>query len=413
MKRALLVVLDGVGCGALPDADRYGDEGTNTLSHVVAATGIELPNLAALGLGRVPGVEGIARNTPAGACHGRMAEGSQGKDSTAGHWELAGLVVEKAFPTYPDGFPRDLIHAFEERIGLATIGNIPCSGTEIIARLGAEHQETGKPIVYTSADSVFQIAAHEDVIPLERLYTICREARAILDGENAVARVIARPFTGTPGNFVRTAARRDFSLEPPGPTLLTSAVDAGLGVLAIGKIHDLYAGAGITRHQPSKGNTATVALLHEAILARGFSADGLSADGFSADGLSAERQTDDGPGLVLANLVDFDMLYGHRNDAPGFARALCEFDDALPDLLAALGTEDLLVITADHGNDPTTSGTDHTREYVPLLVYGPGLAAGRDLGTRSTFADAGATIAAHLGLPPLRRGKSFLEEILP
>lgn len=389
-----MIVLDGVGIGALPDAEDFGDTGTSTLSHVIAAAGgLELPALAALGLGNIPGVEGMPSPESTAACYGRMAEQGAGKDSTAGHWELAGLVVEKPFPTYPGGFPDDLVAAFEERTGRGALGNCACSGTEIIVRLGEEHLATGNPIVYTSADSVFQVAAHEDIITLEELYEICAAARDLLQGEHAVARVIARPFTGRPGSFVRTAGRRDYSLPPHGPTLLNRAQDAGMRVLAIGKVYDLYAGSGITDHRPSKGNAQTVELLAEALM---------------------EQPTAAEPngGIVIANLVDFDMLYGHRNDPAGFARALAEFDAALPGLLCRLRPGDLLCITADHGNDPTTPGTDHTREYVPLLVTGPGFAAGKDLGTRSTFADLGATLAEYLGLSGLEAGTSFLKEII-
>jgi len=379
--------------------------GTDTLSHVAAACGgLELPVLAALGLGNIPGVSGVPAADAPRACFGRMAEAGAGKDSTAGHWELAGLVVERPFPTYPAGFPRDLIEAFERAIGRATLGNIAASGTEIISRLGREHMETGRPIVYTSADSVFQIAAHESVIPPAELYSICAAARELLRGGHAVARVIARPFEGEPGRFVRTAGRRDFSLPPHGPTLLTRASEAGCGVLAIGKVFDLYAGAGVTEHQPSKGNARTMELLTRAVEDGG---------GDSGDRSNGCGDRNNGCGFIIANLVDFDMLYGHRNDPAGFARALEEFDRDLPGLLDRLAPDDLLLITADHGNDPTTPGTDHTREYVPLLATGPAFAAGRDLGTRATFADAGATCAEHLGLPPLEAGHSFLAEMTP
>ncbi len=392
--RAILVVLDGVGVGELPDAGDYGDRGTSTLSHVItAAGGLDLPSLASLGLGRVPGVEGIPPADEPSASFGRMAEQGAGKDSTAGHWELAGLVVDRPFPTYPDGFPADLIEAFETAIGRRTLGNFPCSGTEIIARLGEEHCRTKRPIVYTSADSVFQVAAHEDLFSLEELYRICETARDMLVGEHAVARVIARPFEGQPGRFVRTAGRRDFSLAPHEPTLLNRACEAGLPVTTVGKIFDLYAGSGITEHRPSKGNSRTIELLLDAIRGE----DGIEPRG----------------GIIAANLVDFDMLFGHRNDPAGFARALKVFDDALPAIVGELREGDLLVVTADHGNDPTTPGTDHTREYVPLLAAGPGFSRGIDLGTRETFADVAATFAAHLGLEHKGAGRSFLEEIAP
>lgn len=398
MKRAILIVLDGVGVGELPDAGDYGDRGASTLNHVIAATGgLDLPALASLGLGRVAGVRGIPASLDPAASFGRMAELGAGKDSTAGHFELAGLVVQEAFPTYPRGFPPDLIEKIEKTIGRSTIGNFPCSGTEIIARLGEEHLRTGSPIVYTSADSVFQVAAHEDLFPLEELYRICETARTLLRGEHAVARVIARPFRGEPGRFVRTAGRRDYSLAPHGPTVLNRASEAGMPVVAVGKIFDLYAGSGITDHRPSKGNTQTIELLKDVVSAS-----------------SPEEASRKARGsIIAANLVDFDMLYGHRNDPAGFARALMEFDDALPGIVAGLRKDDLLIITADHGNDPTTAGTDHTREYVPLLVCGPAFRQGVDLGTRDTFADVAATMAAHLELDPPEAGTSFLGEIAP
>lgn len=387
MKRTVIIILDGVGIGALPDAGEYGDVGTNTLSHVInAVPGLRLPNLASLGLGRIRGVVGVPEAASPQASFGRMAEKSKGKDSTTGHWELAGLVVEKAHPTYPDGFPGDVIEAFEKAIGRGTLGNIPASGTEIIASLGDEHLRTGRPIVYTSADSVFQVAVHHDVMTEEELYRACRIARGLLKGDHAVCRVIARPFEGRSGQYVRTAGRKDFSLPPPGPTLFDRAEEAGMSVLAIGKVFDLYAGSGIELHWSAKGNTEIIEKIIEA-LGR------------------------DEAAIIIANLVDFDMLYGHRNDPKGFAKALKEFDDAVPDILERLRDADLFMITADHGNDPTTPGTDHTREYVPLLVGGPAFKKGRDLGTRGSFADAGATAAEFLGLPRLGAGRSFLGEI--
>ncbi len=397
MKRAVLIVLDGVGIGELPDAALYGDEGTNTLSHVIAAAGgLELPALASLGLGNIPGVEGIPPAADPAASFGRMAEKSAGKHSTTGHWELAGLVVAKAFPTYPDGFPESVVRIFEREIGKKTLGNFPCSGTEIIERLGKEHLETRRPIIYTSADSVFQVAAHEDVMTNDELYLICEKARALLKDEHAVSRVIARPFEGEPGAFRRTAGRRDFSLPPHGPTLLNLASDGGGTVLAIGKIFDLYAGSGIGRRLPSKSNAQTIELLLRAL----------------SDQDGANEKTGIDGGIILANLVDFDMLFGHRNDPSGFAQALVEFDAALPEILGCLDRDDFLVITADHGNDPTTPGTDHTREYVPLLAFGQSITGNRNLGTRESFADAGAAMAEFLGLPPLGTGRSFLKEII-
>jgi len=385
--RVFLVVLDGVGVGALPDAGRYGDEGSNTLLHVAeAVSGLKLPRLESLGLGRILAVPGVRPlQAPLGS-FGRLAERSAGKDSTTGHWEFAGLVLERPFPTYPHGFPRELLDRIGEAAGYEWIGNVAASGTEIVERLGEEHQRTGKPIVYTSADSVFQIAAHEETIPLEQLYRICRIAREQLHGEHAVGRVIARPFVGTPGRYKRTTNRRDFSLPPPGETLLDRLVGAGETVVTVGKVDDLFAGRGVTHaihtHDNTEGQEALLDL--------------------------AKRS---GSGLVFANLVDFDTLYGHRNDAPGFARALEAFDDAFGGILGALRDDELCFVTADHGNDPTTPSTDHAREYVPLLAAGPRVRAGRDLGTRATFADVGATIAELLGIGGLAAGTSFHREI--
>ena len=385
--RIFLIVLDGVGIGALPDAGDYGDEGSNTLLHVAEANGgLRLPRLESLGLGRIlpiPGVRPVV--SPRGA-RGRLAERSPGKDSTTGHWELAGVVLDRAFPTYPDGFPRDLLDRFAERVGRPWIGNVAASGTEIIARLGAEHQRTGAFIVYTSADSVFQIAAHERTVPLEELYVACAAARAMLDGPHAVGRVIARPFTGEPGAYQRTAHRRDFSLMPPRPTLLDRLVGAGRPVVAVGKVDDLFAGRGITEALHTSGN----------------------AEG---EDVLAELARKGGPGFVFANLVDFDTLYGHRNEPIGFARALESFDDRLQEILGHLKSDDLCLITADHGNDPTTASTDHAREYTPLLAAGPRVRAGADVGTRSTFADVGASIAEAFDIPLDTPGRSFLAEI--
>jgi phosphopentomutase len=368
IRRCVVVVLDSVGVGALPDAADYGDEGADTLAHIAERIGgLSLPNLEALGLGCLHRIEGVACAKPRG-CYGKMAEASAGKDSIVGHWELAGLITERPFPTYPHGFPEDLIREFGARIGRGVLGNKVASGTEIIKELGAEHLRTGYPIVYTSADSVFQIAAHEDVIPVEELYRICQVARDLLRGEHGVARVIARPFEGEPGSFVRTERRKDFGLEPPGDTMLDSAYRAGLPTVGVGKIGDLFAHRSLTRDVKSSGNLDSLRRLLECV-------------------------QDTPQGLIFGNLVDFDMLYGHRNDAEGFARALAEFDEFLPALLAEIGPDDALFITADHGCDPTTASTDHSREYVPVLCTGGRLREGVDLGVRRTFADLGATVA--------------------
>lgn len=385
--RIFLVILDGVGIGELPDAADYGDRGSHTLLHVAEANGgLRLPRLESLGLGRLldlPGVRPIA--TPRGA-RGRLAEQSKGKDSTTGHWELAGVVSEQPFPVYPRGFPQGLLDDLSRRIGREWMGNVVGSGTDVIARFGGEHQRSGRPIVYTSADSVFQIAAHEETIPLAEQYEICRTVRAVLPEGHRVGRVIARPFTGGEGDYRRTTNRRDFSLEPPEPTLLDRLVAAGQPVITVGKVDDLFAGRGVTEAIHTKSN----------------------AEGEDVLAALARRP---GQGLVFANLVDFDQLYGHRNDAPGFARALEEFDERVEELLAHLRPDEMCWITADHGNDPTTPGTDHAREYVPLLVAGPRVRAGADLGTRETFADVAATMAEMFGVTAPRWGRSFLREV--
>jgi len=385
--RAFLIVLDGVGIGALPDAGDYGDEGSHTLGHVAEAVGgLRLPALERLGLGRIAPLSGVrAVHDPRGA-HGRMAERSKGKDSTTGHWELAGVVSERPFPTYPQGFPVPLLERLASRVGRGWIGNVAASGTEIIARLGEAHLRSGDLIVYTSADSVFQIAAHEEKVPIEQLYAACRTARELLTGEHAVARVIARPFLGAPGDFRRTERRRDFSLVPPEPTLLDRLAAAGETVITVGKVDDLFAGRGVSEALHTRDNAEGEELL-----------------------IDLARRP--GRGLVFANLVDFDQQFGHRNDAPGFARALERFDERLPELLGRLRSDELCLVTADHGNDPTTPSTDHSREYVPLLVAGPRVREGVDLGTRETFADLGATLAQAFGVTAPRTGRSFLAEI--
>jgi phosphopentomutase len=373
MKRVIIIVLDSAGIGELPDAAEYGDEGSNTLGNIAAAVpGFSLPNLEKLGLGNIDGIVGFkAAEEPLG-CFGKMAERSVGKDTTTGHWELAGITLRKPFPVYPEGFPGDLVERFEKAIGTKTLGNYPASGTVIIKELGQQHVKTGYPIIYTSADSVFQIAAHEDVIPVQRLYEICRTAREILTGEHAVGRVIARPFTGSDGNYTRTANRRDFSLEPPEKTLLDHVKEAGLEVKAVGKIDDIFAGRGITQSIHVKDNMEGVD---------------------KTIGFIKERFS----GLIFANLVDFDMYYGHRNDPDGYARALEEFDGRVPEIIDAMARQDILFITADHGCDPTTVSTDHSREYVPLLVYGKEIRMGINLGTRKTFSDLAQTTAEYLG----------------
>lgn len=387
IQRVILIVLDGLGVGALPDAQAYGDLGSNTLAHVAEAVGgLQLPNLQRLGFGHIGEFTGLARVSEPDACFGKMAELSKGKDTTVGHWELAGLVTERPFPTYPNGFPAELIGAFEKAIGRKTLGNRPASGTAIIAELGDEHVRSGAPIVYTSADSVFQLAAHEDVVPLDSLYSMCREARRLLRPPHQVARVIARPFSGEPGRFVRTPNRRDFSLEPPSPTLLDLLKTAGYPVVGIGKIEDIFRGRGLTR------------AIHAATNREGM--------------LETSRVLETVPrGLIFVNLVEFDMLYGHRKDAQGYAQALTDFDHWLPDMLGALRQGDLLCLTGDHGNDPLMPGTDHSREYVPLLAYGPRLARGVNLGARESLADLGQTIADALQVKRLPWGESFLDSL--
>jgi len=384
----VIIVLDSVGVGALPDAGIYGDEDSDTLGNVARALGgLCLPCLESLGLGCLHSIEGVSCPPLPAGCYGRMAEASVGKDTTVGHWEIAGIITSRPFPTYPRGFPDEVIESFEARIGRRVLGNKAASGTEIIEELGEEHLRTGCPIVYTSADSVFQIAAHEEVIPVDRLYEMCLIARSILVGEHAVARVIARPFVGRPGGFVRTDRRRDFGLAPPAPTLLDKVQATGLPVVGIGKIGDIFAHRGLTREIHTSDNR-----------------EGISAICDCLQGTSE--------GLIFANLVDYDMLYGHRNDVAGYARALSEFDRRLPGVLALLENGDALFITADHGCDPTTCSTDHSREYVPLLCTGPSLKRGVDVGTRASFADLGATVAELLSVGELKSGTSFAGELL-
>jgi phosphopentomutase len=384
----VVLVLDGCGIGAAPDAARYGDEGSSTLPHTAAACGgLRLPVLGRLGLGHLATIAGVPPAEHPEGAFGVLTEVSAGKDSTTGHWELMGLVLDRPFPTYPQGFPPEIIDEFESRIGRRVLGNRPASGTVIIAELGEEHMRTGRPIVYTSADSVFQIAAHESVIPVDDLYRICETARAILTGPHAVSRVIARPFVGEPGRFVRTDRRRDFSVPPPRDTVLDLLTAVGTRVVGIGKIADLFAGRGIT----------TAVHTHDDM-------DGLTQTVRTLEGLDR--------GLVFTNLVDLDTLYGHRNDPKGYGADLERIDARLAEVLERFGPADFLLVTADHGNDPTTSSTDHSREVVPLLVAGPGVRGGVNLGVRRTFADVGATVAAALGASGTGAGTSFLDEVL-
>jgi phosphopentomutase len=385
--RVLILVIDSLGVGELPDAAEYGDLGSHTLKNTAHAVGgLRLPHLENLGLGMMDAIPGLGRPARLTGAFGKMAERSKGKDSTTGHWEMMGVWLREPFPTYPKGFPPEIINAFEIAIGKEVLGNVPASGTVIIKELGAEHMKTGKPIVYTSADSVFQIAAHEEVIPLETLYSFCRTARSILIPPHHVSRVIARPFIGRPGAFVRTEHRRDFSVEPPEPTLLDRLTQENIPVIGVGKIDDLFAGRGIKTAYHTKDNQEGV-------------------------DLTLKAMKDLTRGLVFTNLVDFDMLFGHRNDPIGYAIALAELDARIPEILTALGEDGLLMITADHGNDPTTPGTDHSREYVPLLVAGRMVRGGVDLGVRSTFADVGQTIAEVFSPTPLAMGQSFLSEV--
>jgi phosphopentomutase len=386
--RIAVVVLDSVGCGDAPDAAKYEDAGANTLGNIARAMGgLHLPNLGRMGLGNLVEIPGTPPTVSANGAYGRLTEVSAGKDTTTGHWELAGVVLAQPFPTYPDGFPSSVMAVFESRICRATLGNYPASGTEIIKELGEEHLRTGKPIVYTSADSVFQIAAHEEIIPIDDLYHMCQIARDLLTGEHAVGRVIARPFVGSPGRFVRTERRKDFSLEPPAATILDVVKASGGQVMGVGKIEDIFAHRGLTMSNHTGNNMAGVdAILEFLKLKEG--------------------------GLIFANLVDFDALYGHRNDVQGYAQALMDFDQRLPELLAALRKDDVLVITADHGNDPTMPGTDHTRERVPILIHGAAIMTNHDLGTRDSFADLAATIADLLGVAWHGAGRSFAGQIV-
>lgn len=390
VKRVIWIVLDGVGAGYLPDAHLYGDEGADTLRHLAEAVGgLYLPRLEALGLGWLDEIAGVPPSPMPRAAFGTMLEKSPGKDSTSGHWELAGVVLDRPFPLFPRGFPRELVEEFERRIGRKVLGNKPASGTEIIEELGEEHLRTGSPILYTSADSVFQLAAHKEVIPLEELYHMCRIARELLRGEWGVSRVIARPFVGRPGEFKRVGEERlDLSLPPPRPTVLERAQDMGIPVVGVGKVGDLYAGRGFDASPHTAGNRESMARLLEEVCKGG-------------------------EGIVMTNLVDFDTLYGHRRNPEGFAEALKEFDDFLGELEPSLEDGDVAFIVSDHGCDPTFKGTDHTRERAILLVFGPGVVPGVDLGVRDSFADCGRTVADLLGVPAEGLdGTSFARDIL-
>jgi len=388
-KRFILIVLDGVGVGELPDASAFRDEGSNTLGNIDRQSGsLKLPTLQQLGLGNILSLKNVrALALPLG-CYGKASELSKGKDSTSGHWEIGGIITEKPFPTYPDGFPSDLIEKFKAVTGCkGVLGNKPASGTVILQELGEEHLCTGYPIVYTSADSVFQIAAHEEVIPLQKLYEICQKTRDyVVTGEHAVARVIARPFVGSKGSFARTPNRRDFSLAPHSKTVLDFLMEKGIPTIGVGKIDDLFAGQGLSEKVHTKSNAEGIEHIVEWARKLDF-------------------------GLVMANLVDFDMLYGHRNDVEGFVRALEYFDSQLPRIMEILSDEDLLLLTADHGNDPTTPSTDHSREYVPILCYSKSGKHGVNLGVRKSFADVGKTVTDFFGLDVPLAGESFLRMI--
>jgi phosphopentomutase len=385
-RRAILIVLDSVGAGELPDAAVYGDTGSDTLGNIARQVPLAIPTLAALGLGAAAVMPGVPAPAAPRAAWGRMAERSAGKDSVTGHWELMGVVLEEPFPTFPHGFPADLISTFEARIGRAVLGNCVASGTAIIDALGDEHVATGRPIVYTSADSVFQIAAHEAVVPIAQLYEWCHVAYELAVEGRGLGRVIARPFVGTPGSYTRTANRHDYAMPPTAETLLDRLTARGVPVTAVGKVSDLFAGRGVSRAVPT------------------------ASDDDGVDALVSLLGADT-PGFLFANLVDFDTKYGHRNDVAGYAANLERFDRRLPELLAAVGDDDLLIVTADHGNDPTTPSTDHSREYVPLLVTARWMTAPGPLGVRASFADVGQTLAAWFGVGPMTHGASFLDDL--
>ncbi|WP_338453226.1 phosphopentomutase [Niallia oryzisoli] len=388
-KRVFLIVMDSVGIGEAPDAEQFGDKGSHTLGHIAEKmNGLKMPNMEKLGLGSIEEIKGIKKVEAPLAFYTKMQEASSGKDTMTGHWEIMGLRIETPFRVFPNGFPPELITELEEKTGRKIIGNKPASGTEILVELGEEHMKTGALIVYTSADSVLQIAAHEEIVPLEELYRICKIARELtLDEKYMVGRVIARPFVGQPGDFKRTANRHDYALKPFGRTVMNELKDAGLDVIAIGKINDIYDGEGVTKHFRTVSNM---------------------------DGMDKLLQSFamDFTGLSFVNLVDFDALFGHRRDPIGYGKALEEFDLRLSEVLSKMREDDLLIITADHGNDPIHAGTDHTREYVPLLVYNKGMNLGKELSLRETFADIGATIAENFSVNMPQFGKSFYKEII-
>ena len=384
-RRLFLIVLDSVGIGEAPDAAQFGDEGSNTVRAAVEA-GADLPNLRRLGLFNIDGMDWTEPEAAPIGAFGRMREASMGKDTTIGHWEIAGVVSPKPLPTFPDGFPPEIIRNFEKLTGRKVICNKPNSGTQLLLDYGREHVETGALMVYTSADSVFQVAAHEDIVPIEELYHDCELAREMLTGDYAVGRVIARPFVGEYPNYTRTARRHDYSLQPPRATMLNNLEDAGYECIGVGKISDIFAGSGITQQIRTQNNT-----------------DGIAK--------TLDLMENDFEGICFVNLVDFDMVYGHRNDAPGYARALMEFDQALPKFMEQMGEDDLLIITADHGCDPSTPSTDHSREYTPMLAWSKKIRPGANLGTRTTFADIGATVLEYFGLENRTDGQSFLKEI--
>ncbi len=386
INRVTIIVLDSVGIGEMPDADKYGDKGSDTLGNISKVRGgLNMPVMANLGLGNIHEIIGVPPAENPNGLYGKMAETSNGKDTTTGHWEIAGIITEMPFPTYPDGFPDEVIKPYEELIGTKTLGNYPASGTVIIEELGEEHMKTGYPIVYTSADSVFQIAAHEDIIPIPRLYEICEIARKLLTGKHMVGRVIARPFTGKPGSFSRTSRRHDYSVSPPEKTLLNYMQDAGFDVIGVGKIKDIFNGSGVTESHKMNGNMSGLEI--------------------TRDLLKKESK-----GLIFTNLVDFDMIYGHRNNVEGYAKALEETDQFLPQILDAMKMDDLLIITADHGCDPTTPSTDHSREYIPLLVYSPSIKGGVNLGVRKSFSDIAKTIDEIFKLGKIKHGDSFASD---
>ena len=385
--RVIWIVLDSVGMGEMPDAEKFGDVGANTIGNISKAVGgLNIPNMVKLGLGNIENIKGVDKCESPIGCYARFEEASNGKDTTTGHWEMGGVVSKVAFPTYPNGFPSEVIEKFEKLTGRKVIGNKPASGTAILDELAEEQMKDGSVIVYTSADSVFQIAAHEEVVPLDELYRMCQIAREMLDGENAVARVIARPFVGTPGKFTRTPNRRDFSLIPPYDTVLNKIKNKGLDVIGVGKIEDIFCGQGITEAVHTKDNM-----------------DGVDK--------TLEYIKQDNKGLIFTNLVDFDMKWGHRNDVKAYAKGLEEFDVRLKEIVDVMKDTDVLFITADHGCDPTMPGTDHSREHVPFLAYGKSLKENVDLGTRNSFADMGQTVANILNVEKIQNGESFLEEI--